>query len=57
VPWHPYYRDLGYRRGGWPVAEAAYEGLLSLPMFPAMTDSDVDDVVRAVTKVVGHFRR
>ena len=57
VPWHPYYRDLGYRRGGWPVAEAAYEGLLSLPMFPAMTDRDVDDVVRAVTKVVGHFRR
>ena len=57
VPWHPYYRDLGYRRGGWPVAEAAYEGLLSLPMFPAMTDHDVDDVVRAVTKVVGYFRR
>jgi perosamine synthetase len=57
VPWHPYYRDLGYRRGGWPVAEAAYEGLLSLPIFPAMTDHDVDDVVRAVTKVVRHFRR
>jgi perosamine synthetase len=57
VPWHPYYRDLGYRRGGWPVAEAAYEELLSLPIFPAMTDGDVDDVVRAVTKVVEYFRR
>ena len=57
VPWHPYYRDLGYRRGGWPVAEAAYEGLLSLPMFPAMTDHDVEDVVRAMTKVIGRFRR
>jgi UDP-4-amino-4,6-dideoxy-N-acetyl-beta-L-altrosamine transaminase len=57
VPWHPYYRGLGYRRGGWPVAEAAYEGLLSLPMFPAMTDHDVEDVVRAMTKVIGRFRR
>lgn len=57
VPWHPYYRELGYRRGGWPVAEAAYEELLSLPLFPAMTDADVDDVVRAVAKVVDYFRR
>jgi UDP-4-amino-4,6-dideoxy-N-acetyl-beta-L-altrosamine transaminase len=57
VPWHPYYRELGYRRGGWPVAETGYEELLSLPLFPAMTDADVDDVVRAVTKVVDHFQR
>jgi perosamine synthetase len=57
VPWHPYYRSLGYAKGGWPVAEAAYERLVSLPMFPAMTDADVDDVIAAVTKVVRHFRR
>jgi perosamine synthetase len=57
VPWHPYYRDLGYRRGGWPVAEDAYERLLSLPIFPSMTDADVEDVVHAVEKVLHHFRR
>jgi dTDP-4-amino-4,6-dideoxygalactose transaminase len=57
VPWHPYYESLGFRRGGWPVAEGAYERILSLPIFPTMTDADVDDVVRAVEKVVGHFRR
>ena len=57
VPWHPYYAALGYRRGDWPVAESAYDGLLTLPMFPAMTDGDVDDVVAAVTKVVANFRR
>jgi perosamine synthetase len=57
VPWHPYYAALGYRRGDWPVAESAYDGLLTLPMFPAMTDGDVDDVVTAVTKVVANFRR
>ncbi len=57
VPWHPYYERLGFRRGGWPVAEDAYERILSLPIFPAMTDADVEDVVHAVEKVLHHFRR
>ena len=57
VPWHPYYERLGFRRGGWPVAEDAYERMLSLPIFPSMTDADVDDVVHAVDKVLGHYRR
>jgi dTDP-4-amino-4,6-dideoxygalactose transaminase len=30
------------------VAEAAYESLLSLPIFPRMSDADVDDVIRSV---------
>lgn len=53
VPWHPYYTRLGYTRGQWPVAEAAYERLLSLPMFPAMSDADVARVVREVRGTVG----
>src|SRR6202050_4625368 len=53
---HPYYRDrFGYKGGEFPVAEAAYECLISLPMFHGMTDRDVDDVVRAVGKVLAHF--
>jgi len=53
---HPYYRErFGYKGGEFPVAEAAYEQLLSLPMFPAMTDADVDDVVRAMGKVLEHY--
>ncbi len=55
---HPYYRErFGYKGGEFPVAEAAYEGLLSLPMFPAMTDQDVEDVVRAVSKVLEFYAR
>jgi len=57
IPWHPYYRALGYKKGAWPVAEGAYERMISLPIFPAMTDTDVEDVVTAVKKVVGHFRK
>jgi len=53
---HPYYRErFGYRGGEYPIAERAYEGLISLPMFHAMTDEDVRDVVSAVEKVMGAF--
>lgn len=57
VPWHPYYRALGYQQGAWPVAEGEYERLLSLPMWAGMTDDDVDDVVRALEKVCTEYRR
>lgn len=53
---HPYYRDrFGYRGGEYPVAEAAYEQLISLPMFHGMTDQDVEDVIAAVTKIAEHY--
>jgi len=55
---HPYYQNkFGTRRGLCPVAEAAYERILSLPMFPAMTDDDVGDVVEAVDKVISQYHR
>ncbi len=55
---HPYYRDrFGYRGGEYPVAEEAYERLISLPMFHAMADQDVEDVIAAVRKVVCHYAR
>jgi perosamine synthetase len=55
---HPYYRDrFGYRGGEYPVAEDAYERLISLPMFHGLSDQDVEDVIHAVSKVVVHFRK
>jgi perosamine synthetase len=54
---HPYYREnFGTGPGLCPVAEAAYEQILSLPMFPRMCDEDVEDVVTAVTKVIEAYR-
>jgi perosamine synthetase len=55
---HPYYRerfpsDSG--EGRYPVAEDGYERLISLPMFHAMTAKDVDDVIRAVHKVLSNY--
>ena len=55
VPWHPYYVRLGYQRGSWPVAEAAYERLISLPMWPGMLDRDIDDTVVALNKVLDAY--
>jgi perosamine synthetase len=53
---HPYYRDrFGYKGGEFPVAEHAYEQLISLPMFHSMSDIDVEDVITAVFKVVEHY--
>ena len=54
---HPYYHErFGYRGGEYPVAEDAYERQISLPMFHGMSDQDVDDVIRAVEKVMCHLR-
>ncbi len=49
---HPYYRKrMGTGPGMCPVAEAAYERIVSLPMFPAMSDADVERVIREVERV------
>lgn len=50
---HPYYQlHFGTRTGQCPVAESAYDRIISLPMFPLMTDDDVNDVIIAVDKVI-----
>jgi perosamine synthetase len=55
---HPYYRErFGCKGGEFPVAEDAYERLISLPMFHAMSDHDVADVIAAVGKVVSFYAR
>jgi dTDP-4-amino-4,6-dideoxygalactose transaminase len=55
---HPHFRaSLGYAPGAFPAAERAYDRAVSLPMFPTMTDRDVDDVCAAVIKIVAHVRR
>jgi perosamine synthetase len=55
---HPYYRErFGYRGGEFPIAESAYESLISLPMFHGMSDQDVEDVIQAVDLVIGYYRK
>lgn len=57
IPWMTHYANLGYVRGQWPVAEGEYERVISLPIYPSMTDQDVADVVMAIEKVWAAYRR
>jgi dTDP-4-amino-4,6-dideoxygalactose transaminase len=52
IPVHlqPAYADLGYRPGAFPISERAAAEVLSLPMFPEMTDEQVDAVAAAVRR-------
>lgn len=55
--YHPYYQQkFGYKKGSYKNAEQYYERALTLPLFPMMTDNDVDDVIKAVRKVVQHYK-
>lgn len=57
IPWMTHYANLGYIRGQWPVAEREYERVISLPIYPSMTDQDVADVVTAIDKIWTNYRR
>ena len=50
IPAHlmPYYRSLGWKKGDFPLAEAYYEGCLSLPMYPTLTEEEQQYVVDAI---------
>lgn len=50
--WHPVFEDLGYKRGMCPVAEDYYRREISLPMFPGLTDADVERVIEATRRAV-----
>ena len=55
---HPYYRKrFPANEGMFPIAEGAYQQLISLPMFHSMTDDDVADVIHAVEKVVSYYAK
>jgi len=55
---HPYYRErFGFRKGDFPNAEYVYEHEVSIPLYPKMSDEDVEDVVTAIKKIVEHYRR
>ncbi len=57
VYWFPYYKSLGYEKGLCPNAEKVYKGIMSIPLYPRLTDSDVDDVIHAVKKIIENYRK
>jgi dTDP-4-amino-4,6-dideoxygalactose transaminase len=51
------YRRLGWKPGDFPIAERLGRSLLTLPLFPAMTDADVERVVAELTTILRAHRR
>ncbi|MEQ9230747.1 MAG: DegT/DnrJ/EryC1/StrS family aminotransferase, partial [Cyclobacteriaceae bacterium] len=54
IPVHlnPYYQNMGWKKGDFPVAEAYYEKCLSLPMYPTLTEVEQDFVIQKVKEFV-----
>lgn len=57
VYWFPYYEKLGYKKGLCPMAEEIYKEIISIPLYPALTDDDVADVIHAVKKLVSWYSK
>ena len=57
VYWFPYYKSLGYERGLCPNAEEIYKGIMSIPLYPQMSDEDVSDTVHAVKKLAEYYSK
>ena len=52
VYWHPFYERLGYRRGLCPNAERFYQTAISLPIYPRMTDDELERSIEVVRGAV-----
>lgn len=59
IPVHlqPYYQQLGYKKGICPNAEKLYEEMITLPLFPAMSEKDVHDVIKAVKRTIDYYKK
>lgn len=59
IPVHllPYYKQMGHKKGDYPLAEDLYERIISLPLFPAMEEKDVQDVIDAVKETISEYSR
>jgi perosamine synthetase len=55
---HPYYRErFGYKPADFPNATAVFERIVSLPIYPGMTEADVERVIGAVRDTAQKYRR
>ena len=57
VYFFPFYQKMGYEKGLCPVAESIYKGIMSIPLYPMMTDEDVESVITAVKKIINYYRK
>ncbi|MFW9795170.1 MAG: DegT/DnrJ/EryC1/StrS family aminotransferase, partial [Candidatus Thorarchaeota archaeon] len=49
IYWHPYYRETGFQNLSLQIAENFYSRIISIPMYPALTDDEVQDVISTIS--------
>ncbi len=52
---HSFYESIGYAPNECPVANKIYYGIVSIPLYPALTEEDTDDVIAAVKRICEYF--
>lgn len=54
--YHPFFQEnYGYEKGDFPETEEVYDQIVTLPMYPDMSDSDVEDVIEAIRKISNYY--
>ena len=55
---HPYYKkNIRTFEDMMPVAEKIYKKIITLPLFPTMTEKDITDVIKSVNKVINFYKK
>jgi dTDP-4-amino-4,6-dideoxygalactose transaminase len=57
VYYHPYYQKLGYKKGISPNAERLYERIITIPLYPKMTDQQVKEVINRTKEVIRKYQK
>ncbi len=55
---HPFYRKTyGFKRGDFPIAEYVSDRVISLPLYPKMSEDDIRNVILVMKKVIADYRK
>ena len=52
IHYHPFYMDLGFNRGDFPVAESYYEKAISIPLYPSLSKKDQNFVIKSLKNLL-----
>ena len=52
VYWHPYYEQLGYKRGACPTAEEFYQQVISIPLYPQLSQKEMEFIKKTICKLL-----